>query len=220
MGLTVHALTNNPFSENTYIVAAPSGHCAIIDPGMYDTNERNKFLKILDDNKLKPVMLLNTHGHLDHVFSNRFCHEKFKLPLQAHALDLETLHQGPRSAAMYSVNLDESPDPEIQLEHDQIVSLDGHDLEVRFCPGHSPGHIVFISHDDKFIIGGDVLFEGSVGRVDLPGGKAADLEKSIREQLYTLPDEFKVYSGHGNPTTIGKEKRSNYFVYEGGSRLL
>lgn len=220
MSLSIHAFTNNPFSENTYIVAAPSGRCAIIDPGMYDTNERNKFLEILEENRLTPVMLLNTHGHLDHVFSNKFCHEKFKLPIRSHQRDLETLQQGSRSASMYGLNFEESPSPEIHLEHGQLVELDEYKLEVRFCPGHSPGHVVFICHKEAVIIGGDVLFEGSVGRVDLPGGNAADLENSIRQQLYTLPDHFKVYPGHGNPTTIGKEKRTNYFVYEGGSRLL
>jgi glyoxylase-like metal-dependent hydrolase (beta-lactamase superfamily II) len=193
---------------------------AIIDPGMYDTTERQKFLSFLEENELEPVRLINTHGHLDHVFSNAWCAEKFGLELEIHPDDIPTLEQSALAASMYGLNLEPSPKPTHLFEHDQRITFDGHELEIRHCPGHCPGHVVLISHDHRFVIGGDVLFEGSVGRVDLPGGNAADLDRSIREQLYMLPDDYVVYPGHGNPTQIGKEKKSNYFVFEGGSRLL
>ena len=187
---------------------------------MYDTNEREEFLRFVKSNDIELTMLINTHCHLDHVFGNAFISERFQLPLQMHRSDLPTLMMGPRSAELYGLNLEESPEPQIFLEQGQLIELDGNELEVRFCPGHCPGHVVLVSHEGRFVIGGDVLFEGSVGRVDLPGGNAAELERSIREQLYTLPDDYIVYPGHGDQTTIGQEKRSNYFVYEGGSRLL
>lgn len=220
MSIKVHSITNNPFQENTYILASPSGKAAIIDPGMYDTSERDLFLQLLKKEGLEPVMLLNTHSHLDHVFGNSFVSERYGLGVHTHKEDLQTLEQASIAASMYGVNLDTPPEPKFFISDGDSLELDGYQFEVRFCPGHSPGHTVFVFHDEKFIVGGDVLFEGSVGRVDLPGGNAEELEKSIREKLYTLPDDFTVFSGHGGPTTIGQEKRSNYFVFEGGSRLL
>jgi glyoxylase-like metal-dependent hydrolase (beta-lactamase superfamily II) len=218
--MRVHQFCFNPFQENTYLLEFTNGNCAIVDPGMYDTNEREEFLRYLSENNLFPKWLLNTHAHLDHIFSNAFCAARFGLDLALHTADLPTLHSGPRSAALYGLNLDESPAPKIALNHLQVLDFDGEVLEVRHCPGHCPGHVVFIHHDAGIIIGGDVHFQGSVGRTDLPGGNAAQLDKAIREQLYTLPDNFRVYPGHGDATSIGVEKKSNYFVFEGGSRLV
>ena len=220
MALRVHKFTFNPFSENTYLLISENNKAAVFDPGMYDTNEREIFLNFLVEREIELVQLFNTHCHLDHVFGNAFVADEFGLPLQMHKDDLVTLDQGAKAASMYGLNLDPSPAPEVFLEHGEFVELDGNRLEIRLCPGHCPGHIVFINHEQHFVIGGDVLFEGSVGRVDLPGGNASDLDRSIRTQLYTLSDDYTVHPGHGNATTIGEEKKSNHFVYEGGSRLL
>lgn len=220
MSLNVHRFTFNPFSENTYLLISDQRKTAVIDPGMYDTNEQQIFLNFINENKLEPIMLINTHAHLDHTFGNAFVAEKFDLDLMMHKADLPTLEQSPQAAHIYGLSYEPSPQPKQWLEHGKTINFDGNELEVRHCPGHCPGHVVLISHSDQIVIGGDVLFQGSVGRVDLPGGKAEDLEKSIRNELYSLADDYTVYPGHGDPTTIGAEKRSNYFVYEGGSRLL
>jgi len=220
MALRVHKFTFNPFSENTYLLISENNKAAIFDPGIYDTNERAVFLNYLKEEGIELIQLINTHCHLDHVFGNAFIAQHFGLPLQMHKDDLVTLAQAEKSASLYGLNFEQSPEPEIFLEHGQVIDLDGSSLEIRHCPGHCPGHIVFVAHEEQLVIGGDVLFEGSVGRVDLPGGNAADLDRSIREQLYTLPDNYRVHPGHGNATTIGKEKKSNPFVFEGGSGLL
>lgn len=218
--MKVHVLTYNPFQENTYLLECRDGLTAIVDPGMYDTNEREHFLRYLSDNRLKPAWLFNTHAHLDHVFGNAFCSESFHLGLHLHPEDLETLRRGPLSASIYGLNLSESPEPKFFFSDNQILDLAGEELEVRFTPGHCPGHVVLVNHALEFVIGGDVLFQGSVGRTDLPGGNAAMLENSIRTRLYTLPGSYRVWPGHGPSTTIAEEKRSNYFVFEGGSRLV
>lgn len=219
--MKVHSFSFNPFQENTYVLSVESGECAIIDPGMYTTNERENFLSYLQKEGLLPVLLINTHCHLDHIFGNRFCADTFRLGLHAHEADLVTLRSGETAAKLYGLHeMEASPEPEFFLQHGQIIELGDEELEVRFTPGHCPGHVVLVNHAEEFVVGGDVLFEGSVGRVDLPGGNAARLEQSIRSQLYTLPDQYVVYPGHGGPTTIGREKTGNYFVFEGGSRLL
>jgi glyoxylase-like metal-dependent hydrolase (beta-lactamase superfamily II) len=218
--MKIHVLTYNPFQENTYLLECRDGLTAIVDPGMYDTNEREHFLRYLSEKNLKPAWLLNTHAHLDHIFGNAFCSETFNIGVHLHPSDLDMLHRGVLSASIYGLRLDESPEPEFFFSDNQRLNLAGEELEVRHTPGHSPGHVVLINHSLELVIGGDVLFQGSVGRTDLPGGDAAALDKSIRARLYSLPGTYRVWPGHGPSTTIAEEKSSNYFVYEGGSRLV
>ncbi len=218
--MKVHKFCFNPFQENTYILEFDDHEIAIVDPGMYSTNEQQQILHFINENKFQAKWLLNTHAHLDHVFGNAFCATTFNLELYLHQDDLVTLAMGARSAALYSLNLEESPQPAHFFTDGQIMKFNNDELEVRHCPGHCPGHVVLIHHKSKTVIGGDVLFQGSVGRTDLPGGNAAQLDQSIRKQLYSLPEDYVVHPGHGESTTIGEEKRNNYFVFEGGSRLV
>jgi len=212
--INVHKFTFNGFQENTYLlVDTDTNEAVIIDPGCYDVNEKHDLEDFIASNKLKLVRLLNTHCHLDHIFGNQFIQKNWELSLEAHEKELETLQLAKHSATIYGFPAyEESPLPTRFLEEKDQIKFGGAILEIVFVPGHAPGHIAFISHADRFVIGGDVLFHGSIGRTDLPGGDFDTLVNSIKNKFYTLPDDYVVYSGHGPETTIGYEKATNPFV--------
>ncbi len=204
----------NVFSENTYIIYLETGEAAIIDPGNSDVAENRKLADFISDNGLKPVLLLNTHAHIDHVLGNHFVHEKYGLSPKLHKADLQILDALVYSSQFYGVNAIASPKPDAFLEEGDIVKLGNEELEVIFAPGHSPGSICFYSAKHKLLFGGDVLFRESIGRTDLPGGDFDTLAHHIHTKLFKLPDDVVVYSGHGPATTIGHEKMHNPFVGE------
>ena len=204
----------NLFSENTYIIYLETGEAAIIDPGCSDAAENRKLADFIKSNALKPILLLNTHAHIDHVLGNDFVHREYGLLPQLHHDDLQLLEALVYSATFYGVNATASPKPEVFLKDGDIVKLGNAELKVLFAPGHSPGSVCFYSAEDKIVWGGDVLFRGSIGRTDLPGGDFDTLANSIHTKLFTLPDDVTVYSGHGEATTIGYEKKHNPFVGE------
>ncbi|MGZ8544268.1 MAG: MBL fold metallo-hydrolase [Flavisolibacter sp.] len=201
--LTVQPFTFNPVQENTYVVYNEKGQCCIIDPGCYFASEEMELKKFIEDKQLKPIYLLNTHCHLDHIFGNRFIHKTFGLELYLHPLEKPVLDHGPASGQMFQLPFDNYDGPLHYLEEGNNILIGDEVLEVLFTPGHSPGSISFYSAAHKFLVSGDVIFEGSVGRTDLPGGSFEVLEQSIRTKLYTLPEDVIVYSGHGDSTTIG-----------------
>ena len=210
--LTVQPFTFNPVQENTYVVYNEKGECCIIDPGCYFASEEKALTDFIEYNGLKPTLLLNTHCHLDHIFGNRFVHKKYNLLLHMHKLEKPVLEHGPISGQRWQLPFD-NYDGELKfLKEGDKIQLGKDELEVLFTPGHSPGHVVFYDKAAKFLIGGDVLFNGSVGRTDLPGGDFATLEQSILTKLYTLPEDVIVYPGHGDSTTIGDEMKTNPFV--------
>ena len=210
--LTVQRFTFNPVQENTYVVYNEKGQCCIIDPGCYFASEQQELKEFVQQNQLKPVLLLNTHCHLDHIFGNDFIHKTFGLPLHLHKLEKPVLNFGPAAGQLWELPF-LNYDGELNfMEEDDLVSLGEDKLKVLFTPGHSPGHVSFYSSENKFILSGDVLFEGSVGRTDLPGGDFKVLEESIKTKLYTLPSDTVVYPGHGNTTTIGDEMKTNPYV--------
>ncbi|MDA9555410.1 MBL fold metallo-hydrolase [Pelobium sp.] len=210
--MKLQTFVNNPYQENTYIISDESGVCAIIDPGMYTAAEQNAVVNYIKENHLKPVLLLNTHCHIDHVLGNKFIFDQYGLKPQMHKGELALLHAVPSYAPQQGFNYELSPEPEVFLTESGTISLGNSTLEILFAPGHSPAHLCFYSKADGFVIGGDVLFKGSIGRTDLPGGNFDILINSIRNQLFTLPDEVKVYPGHGPMTTIGFEKLYNPFL--------
>ena len=210
--LTVQPFTFNPVQENTYVVYNEKGHCCIIDPGCYFASEEQRLKDFIEQNSLKPIYLLNTHCHLDHVFGNKFIYKTYGLTLWLNKLEKPVLEYGPASGQLWQMPFD-NYDAELNfIDEGDSVRLDDDQLEVLFTPGHSPGHVSFYSKENKFVISGDVLFEGSVGRTDLPGGDFNILQESIRTKLYTLPPETIVYPGHGDTTTIGDEMKTNPFV--------
>jgi hydroxyacylglutathione hydrolase len=212
--VTIKSFCFNPFSENTYILSDETGECIIIDPGCHIAEEEQELQSYIVKNKLRPVKLLNTHCHIDHVFGNPFVAETWKLPLEINAMDEKVLESFPRVCEMYGFNGKIQPEPVLTLEEGKQVKFGNTTLDIFFTPGHSPGSVCFYNAKEKFAISGDVLFQGSIGRSDLPGGDHETLVKSIKEKLFKWPDDVKIYSGHGGVTTIGIERRSNPFVGE------
>lgn len=210
--LQIKVLTYNPVQENTYLVFNENKECIIIDPGCYFDNEKEELTVAIENNNLRPVMLLNTHCHLDHVFGNKFISEKYNLTLHLHKEEEQMLKMAPASGLMFNLPFDNYAGEFIFLNEGDIIALGTDKLEVIHAPGHSPGSVCFYCKEQKFIIGGDVLFNNSIGRTDLPGGSHEVLLKSIREKLFLLPDDVTVYSGHGVDTTIGYEKKTNPFL--------
>jgi hydroxyacylglutathione hydrolase len=211
--IKIASLTFNPFQENMYILSDESNECIVIDPGCYEKYEKEELLQFISTNKYTPTRLLNTHCHIDHVFGNKFVSETYNLGLEIHQDDLPVLDSVAQVAHLYNIpNVDESPKPSSFLNEGDKITFGNSELDILFVPGHAPGHIAFVCHQQKFIIGGDVLFYSSIGRTDLPGGDHATLIESIKTKFFPLGDDYEVYSGHGQKTTIGFEKASNPFL--------
>ncbi|HET7899210.1 MAG TPA: MBL fold metallo-hydrolase [Flavisolibacter sp.] len=210
--LTVQPFTFNPVQENTYVLYNEKGECCIIDPGCYFASEEKALTDFIEQNNLQPVLLLNTHCHLDHIFGNKFISKTYKLKLHLHPQEKAVLEYGPAAGQLWQLPFDNYDGELVFLDEGQTIRIGADELQVLFTPGHSPGSISFYDKESKFVISGDVLFEGSVGRTDLPGGDFTILEESIKTKLYTLPEDTIVYPGHGASTTVGDEMKTNPFV--------
>ena len=191
---------------------ADAGEAAIIDPG----EEAEKIVDRVRASGLRPTMILHTHGHLDHVGGTAELARLFggKLSIGLHSDEIELYRNAPMQAQMFGLEVEAPPEPDLILRNGETVAVGELELEVRHTPGHSPGGVCFVVSGaaEAVVIVGDVLFAGSIGRTDLMGGSFPVLEQSIREQLYTLPDDTRVVCGHGPDTTIGRERASNPFV--------
>jgi glyoxylase-like metal-dependent hydrolase (beta-lactamase superfamily II) len=207
--LKIKSFEFSPIQENTYILYNEFNECLVIDAGCYFDHEREELIHFIDKMGLHPQMLLNTHCHLDHVFGNKFVAEKYGLTLQLHEKEVQVLQFAPASGLMYNMPFDNYTGEFIFLKAGEIIKLGDDELKVLYTPGHSPASISFYSQKEGFVVSGDVLFKQSIGRTDLPGGDFDTLIKSIKTQLFVLPDSTKVYSGHGAVTTIGDEKKYN-----------
>ncbi|HUZ58930.1 MAG TPA: MBL fold metallo-hydrolase [Hanamia sp.] len=208
----IKVFTFNPVHENTYLLYNEHHECIIIDPGCYFDTEKEELKSFINLNKLDPQILLNTHCHLDHVFGNKFIADQYNIKLKTHPLEKPILEMAPTSGLMFNLPFDNYQGEVIYLEEGDTVSLRNDQLEVIHAPGHSPGSICFYCKKQHFIIGGDVLFQNSIGRTDLPYGNHEDLVNNIKEKFFTLPEDVTVYPGHGVPTTIGIEKKENPFL--------
>jgi hydroxyacylglutathione hydrolase len=210
--IRIAPFTFNAFQENTYILNDETSECVIIDPGCDSAEEKKVLVDFIEREKLKPVKLLLTHAHIDHIMGNSFLSNKYGLKIEMNELEAPVLKAAPLYAEMYGIPFDPSPDATVFLNEGDEVKFGNSVLKILFTPGHSPGALCFYNTEQKFIIAGDVLFHESIGRTDLPYGDHETLIKNIREKLFTLPDDFKVFSGHGPTTTIGHEKRNNPFL--------
>ncbi len=210
--LHVKSFEFSPIQENTYILYNEFNECIIIDPGCYFDEEKEALSAFITGQGLTPVMLLNTHCHLDHVFGNKFVAETYGLKLHIHKGEKQVLDFAPASGLMYNMPFDNYAGEIEFLEAGSTIKLGADELKILFTPGHSPGSLSFYSQADGFVISGDVLFYRSIGRTDLPGGNFDTLVNSIRTQLFVLPEDTRVYSGHGPLTKIGDEKRENPFL--------
>jgi hydroxyacylglutathione hydrolase len=210
--MKIQSFTFNPFSENTYVLWDDTLECVIIDPGCYEKHEELQLENFISDNKLKPVALLNTHCHIDHILGNYFVAKKYALTPKINPIEKQVMDAVKSYAHVYGINYTPSPDPDLSLNDNDVITFGNTSLRLILAPGHSPGSICFYNEAEKILIGGDVLFLESIGRTDLPGGNHDQLLRSIRERIFTLPPEVKVYAGHMDPTTVGHEIKHNPFL--------
>jgi len=210
--MKIYKLIFSPIEVNTYILAENSGDCAIIDCGCYDKEECEILENFIKDHHLNPVLLLNTHSHLDHVFGNRFILEKYGLRTFSSELDEINRKNAKQHAMLFGLTMDEPPEPEGFIIDNQSVTFGTTKLLTLHVPGHTSGSLAFYCENDGCVFTGDALFSGSIGRTDLPGGDYDTLIKSIKNRLFVLPPSTVVYPGHGNETTIEREMKTNpYF---------
>ena len=211
MKINVQPFTFNGFQENTYVVYSEKGDAVIIDPGCYESHEEKQLQDFIHDKGLSVLAVLNTHAHIDHVLGNQFTVDYYQVPLYLHKADITTLTSVQNYAHVYGFNgYKASPLPSNILEGGEKLVFGEINFDVLYTPGHAPGHVVYYNKENNFVINGDVLFNGSFGRVDLPGGDMEVLKKSIFSTMFQLPEDTIVYCGHGPETTIGKEKETNY----------
>lgn len=210
--LSVHAFTFNPYEENTYLLYDEAGQCAIIDPGCYTATEQQSLVDFIATKELTVALLLNTHGHIDHMLGNKFVVDTYQVPFWTHQGVIAELEATQSYGAMFGLQPAPSPMPDRLLKAGETITWGTEALDVFFTPGHSPGHISFFHAESKQLFSGDVLFQGSIGRWDLPGGNYETLIHSIFTQLLPLGDEVVVYPGHGPETTIGREKQLNPYI--------
>ncbi|MGB3860966.1 MAG: MBL fold metallo-hydrolase [Candidatus Aminicenantaceae bacterium] len=192
---------------NCYIVYCEETlECAVIDPGA----EPEKIFRLIGQKGLKPTILINTHGHVDHIGANRDIKDKFDIPLYLHAADKPMLESVLQSELSFFLGAKESPPPDKYLEEGDEIKIGYVSLSVIHTPGHSPGSVCLMG--DGILFSGDTLFFGGVGRTDLPGGSWSEMESSIREKIFTLPADTVVLPGHGPTTTVDQETKSNPFI--------
>lgn len=210
--IQIQSFVFSPFSENTYLLYDETKEAIIVDPGCYEPQEYQELNDFIKKNDLKPVGIYNTHAHIDHVLGVAKLKNNYKIPFALHRLDEPLLWAVKTYAPNYGFPTFDEPTVERWLEAGETVEFGDSSLKIIFVPGHAPGHVAFVNDPQKFVIGGDVLFRQSIGRTDLPGGDMKTLLSSIRTQLFTLPDDYTVYAGHMQPTTIGYEKKHNPFL--------
>lgn len=202
----------NPFQENTYVIHNHS-EALVIDPGMYLAHERKEFDNYINTHQLTLKQVLLTHAHIDHILGCQYLFKNYGLSPALHSLDIPLYQNMEKVATIYEIpNVDPVPEIYQIIQENTPVSLGNISIEIRHVPGHSPGHLAYILHEQRCIFSGDVLFSGSIGRTDLPGGSHEQLLQNIKTHLFSLPDNYKVYCGHGPETTIGFEKENNPFV--------
>ncbi len=210
--LTVKIFKCNRFQENTFLLYDEYGVCLIVDPGMETAEERDDLVRFIERYALKPVRLINTHCHVDHVMGNRFIFNRYGLLPEIHLDELPMLDSVVDYAPTMGFDYDSSPVPQVFLEDGDEIVVGKYVLKIMLTPGHSPGHVCLYQPEQNFLIGGDVLFRGGIGRTDLPQGNYKDLLYSIETKLLGLPDDCVVYPGHGEDTTIGFERAHNPFL--------
>ncbi len=205
--MIIRQLAVGPLQANCFIVGCErTRQAAVIDPG----DEADRILLALADRGLTVTHILNTHGHFDHVGANRRLKQATGAPILIHALDAPMLRLLARTAAAWGMAAENSPDPDRLIAEGETIPVGDLALQVIHTPGHTPGGVSFYADGCLFV--GDTLFAGSVGRTDFPGGDFDTLRRSIQGKLFRLPDEVRVFTGHGPETTIGEEKRTNPFV--------
>ena len=202
----------NPLRENSFVLSDESGECVFVDPGFFYREERREIKEYIADNKLKPIKIINTHCHFDHIMGVEFIRNEYKIPLCAHADDAFWINKASEQGQMFGFDMKPVAPIDYFLNEKETLTFGDSLLEIIHIPGHSPGHIVFYNNENNILIAGDVLFYGSIGRSDLPGGDHETLISNIKNKLFQLPGNTKVFCGHGPETTLGFEKSTNPFL--------
>ncbi len=207
--LNIECFVFNQISVNTFIIYNESKDCMIVDPGNCNLREDNKLFDFISDFQLNPIMILNTHGHIDHILGNRSVADKYQIPLAAHPDGNEYYKTAFAYASAFGMNYnaDETLYPSADLYDNQILKIGDDELKVIFTPGHAKGSCCFYCEKQAFVVTGDTLFCRGIGRTDLPGGSYGELANSIKNKLFKLPKETVCFCGHGPETTIGDEMR-------------
>ncbi len=211
--MTIKTFTFNPFQENTYLVFDETNDAVIIDAGCLQAGEKQVLKRFIEDNKLTIKRVLNTHLHLDHQFGNKFLFDTYGIAPEACIEDEFLLENVVAQARSYGFPVTEEAQPlGAYITENQEINFGNSSLKAIHAPGHSPGSMILYSEKDGVMFAGDVLFQGSIGRTDLPKGDYASLILAITKKLLVLPDSTVVYCGHGPSTTIGYEKKNNPYL--------
>ncbi|MBK8809024.1 MAG: MBL fold metallo-hydrolase [Bacteroidales bacterium] len=211
--INIKTFVFNHFSQNTYLVFDESKEAAIIDSGCFFEQEKQKLLQYIESNNLKLTKIIFTHCHLDHAFGTRFFHDTYNnLEIAGHKNESIFIDDAINQGLRFGIKMEQPPRLTKELEEGDTINVGNSVFEILFVPGHSPGSLCYVNRERKIVFVGDVLFEGSIGRTDLPGGNLDLLLNGIKSKLLTLPDDYIVYSGHGETTTIGNEKKNNPFL--------
>lgn len=209
--LHIHIFQFNPFSENTYVLFNDQKNGVIIDPGNWNEKENEILENFIKEKEISIKNILLTHAHIDHVLGLQWAFNSYKVAVKMHEEEKDVLDRNPMSARNYGFDFKPFVGDIELLSEGEKYFIDEDSFEIFHVPGHSPGSIAFYNEAQKFVISGDALFQGSIGRTDLYRGNHEQLLESIRTKLFTLPEETEVYSGHGNSTQIGFEKNHNPF---------
>lgn len=205
----------NHFQTNCYVVwDEATKECAIVDPSAEATYEDERLSRFVTDNGLKVVYVLLTHAHVDHIAGLREACERYGLPVTLHRDGVKLLKQAEAYGAMMGFGVTAMDDLKcVFVEDGEVLQLgNGCKIECRYVPGHCPGSMAYVLHDEQMVLTGDALFQGSIGRTDLPGGSYPQLIEKLHSRIMVLPDEYQVLSGHGDLSTIGEERRYNGFL--------
>lgn len=212
--IQIKKFTFNPIQENTYVLYDETGECIIVDAGCFFDYEQQELDQFIQEKQLKPVKLVNTHCHFDHILGINYCRSKYNIPFYAHQEDAFLVDAITEHGDRFGVPVEPVDPADHFLTEGQPVVFGNSSLEVIHVPGHAPGHVVLHQPDQQFMLVGDVLFYGSIGRTDLPKGNFEQLVGNIKNKLFIFPNETVVYSGHGPETSIGFEKKSNPFLVD------
>lgn len=211
--LQVNSFVFNPFAENTYVIYDETRQCVIIDPGCHTPSEVDELLGFIDLHQLEPLMVVNTHGHIDHIMGNEAVKRHYGIQVAAHPEVKNDFLRSRQQAMMFGLPMvEECKLPEVDLTDGELIKVGNSTLEVLCTPGHAKGSVSLYAMAEGWVFTGDALFCRSIGRTDFPGGDFEELRESIRTRLFTLPEDTEVYSGHGESTTIGEEKDFNPYV--------
>lgn len=210
--INIQRFTFNDLQVNTYLLWDETKECVIIDAACYTEDEQKELVNFINRKNLKPVKIVNTHNHVDHILGNPFIKKQYNIPLYANKKGDLFIRMAQSSGTIFGLEVKETVQPDHSLEEGEILSFGNSGLKVFYTPGHADGSICLYASDEKFLIAGDVLFAGGIGRTDLPTGDFDTLTETITQKLYPLDDEVRVLPGHGPETTIGEEKKYNPFI--------